>query len=201
MTHVPGEATRLLVKLGQGNEHAAAELLPLVYDELRALAQRQLRQERPDHTLQPTALVHEAYLRLIGGSEVQPEDRNHFFALAAQAIRRVLVDHARARGRCKRGGGRARVPLEEIAPPMAPPDTDLDLLALDEALSRLAEVHPRCARVVELRYFGGCTKEEVAQLLDVSSGTVERDWRIARGWLFRALSSDESRLAGEVDDG
>ena len=134
MTHVPGDATRLLTELGDGDEQAAADLLPLVYQELRALAQSHLRQERPDHTLQPTALVHEAYLRLITGSEVQPRDRNHFFALAAQAIRRILVDHARAHGRRKRGGGRAKISLDEIQPPTVQPDTDLEPAAVDRRL-------------------------------------------------------------------
>ncbi|MHC4990985.1 MAG: ECF-type sigma factor [Planctomycetota bacterium] len=194
MTDLTGEATRLLREAGAGSEQAAAELLPLVYKELRALAQSHLNHERNDHTLQATALVHEAYLRLIDGKGVQPRDRDHFFALAAQAIRRILVDHARARRRHKRGGNRTRIVLDDVLQTLqARPG--FDLLLLDDALERLAEIDPQYARIVEMRFFGGSTMEEIATLLGVSLRTVERDWRVARAWLYRELSEE-----GQHDD-
>jgi RNA polymerase sigma factor (TIGR02999 family) len=159
-------------------------LLPLVYDELRAMAGHYLGDERAGHTLQPTALVHEAFLRLQQQSRVSWQGRTHFLALGAQAMRRILIDHARGRGRAKRGGGR-RVPLEGLDP--AAPVPASDLLALSEALERLAELDPRQARVVELRCLGGLSMDEVAAALGVSKRTAEGDWKMARAWLRLAL--------------
>lgn len=166
------------------------QLLPLIYDDLRRLAGSQLRRERADHTLQPTDLVHEAYERLADQSRVDWRGRAHFLAVAAQVMRRLLVDHARQRGRRKRGGGAQRVTLGGIA---APADADLDLeelIALDRALTRLAALDEREARVVELRYFGGLTTGEIASVLDVSERTVLGDWAFARAWLKQELSQE-----------
>jgi RNA polymerase sigma factor (TIGR02999 family) len=162
--------------------------LPLVYNELRALAESLLQQERPEHTLQATALVHEAYVRLIKQEEVQWQNRAHFFAIAAQAIRRILVDHARGHARQIRGGDRERVRLDEDV--AVSPERDLDLVALDEALSTLAQLHPRQAQIVELRFFGGLTLRDVAEVLAVSPRTVDGDWSMARAWLRRALQRE-----------
>lgn len=173
-------------------------LLPLVYRELHGLAASALRRERCDHTLQPTALVHEAYMRLLRQSRIQWDDRAHVLSAAAQIIRHVLVDHARTRRRKKRLGDRIRVPLDESI--AARCDRDVDLLALDEAIAGLAALSPRCARVVELRYFGGATAAEIATVCGVNSRTVERDWQFARAWLYRALSTDAQHgVAGEVN--
>jgi RNA polymerase sigma factor (TIGR02999 family) len=173
-----------------GGERASAEeLLPLVYDELRQLARRYLSRERPGHTLQPTALVHEAYIKLVDQSRVDWQGRTHFFAVGAKVMRNLLIDHARARGRAKRGGGRHRVTLLEGLTPMTDRDLDIDeLLAINESLDRLAELDPRQARVVELRFFGGLTVPEVALVLGVSQRTIEGDWTHARAWLKRELS-------------
>ena len=168
------------------------QVLPAVYDELRALAERSLRHERGDHTLQATALVHEAYLRLAKRSDVPWEDRAHFSALAAQAIRRILVDHARHRRRAKRGGQRNKLPLDAVV--TVAPEPGVNLVELDEALTRFSEQEPRKAQVVEMRFFGGMTADETAEVLGVSTRSVERDWRFARVWLFRELSSDESDI-------
>lgn len=192
---VPSEArpapnlgvTMLLARAGAGDAQATDELLPLVYAELRDLAARHLKSERSDHTLQPTALVHEAYMRLVGPGEVTWESRAHFFGAAAQAIRRILTDHARARDSLKRGGGRGEEPLAEV-PGDHPPTDDVDYVALDAALERLAALDPQKARVVELRFFAGLTADETALSLGVSASTVARDWRFARAWLQRELS-------------
>lgn len=188
MPHVPTtQITKLLATLKDGDrEAAAAKLMPLVYDEFRALAARHLRRERKDHTLQPTALVHEAYLRLIDQTRVNWQGRTHFFAVGAQAIRRILVDHARQRKRQKRGGGAGRVRLDEDL--ALAPQREEELLALDEALKKLAQLDPRQAQVVEMRFFGGLSVAEVASVLGVSKRTVEGDWTMARAWLFRELS-------------
>ncbi len=187
---MPGQQiTQILTKLRSGDSGAAAELLPLVYDELRALARRYLGQERPGHTLQATALVHEAYVRLVGGEPVEWQDRAHFFGVAAQAMRRILVDHARARDAAKRGGERRRVPLESLAD--TPEHRDEYLLALDHALQELADVDAHLARVVELRFFGGLTVEETAAVCRVSAATIKRDWVVAKGWLHRAIVAGE----------
>jgi RNA polymerase sigma factor (TIGR02999 family) len=161
-------------------------LIPLVYDELHRLAHRYMRQERPGHTLQSTALVHEAYQRLIDSRNVHWQNRTHFFAVAAQLMRRILVDFARSRRYLKRGGQVERVPLAEV--PDVSPERGPDLVALDDALSALAETDLRKSRVVELRFFGGLTVEETAEVLKVSPETVMRDWRLAKAWLLRELS-------------
>ena len=184
------EVTRLLVELeGADHETALARLLPLVYDQLRGLSEALLREERPDHTLQATALVHEAYLRLAGGRTVEWEDRRHFFRLAAMVMRRILVSHARAQKARKRGGNKGGLSLEEAT--LALPERDFTFLELDRALERLAEQDQQKARVVELRFFGGCTVKDAAETLGVSSATVERDWRLARAWLYRELESSQ----------
>jgi RNA polymerase sigma-70 factor (ECF subfamily) len=180
-----GEVTHLLQEWRAGDDAALDRLIPLVYQELRGMARRCLRGERAPDALQPTALVNEAYLRLVGSHRVEWRDRAHFFAVAATLMRRVLVDEARKRHALKRGGDCTRIALsEEVA---APAEQDVDLLALDDALERLAEEAPRKARVVELRYFGALTIEETAAVLGVSIDIVKRDWRSAKLWLTRAL--------------
>jgi RNA polymerase sigma factor (TIGR02999 family) len=181
-------ATELLLSWSHGNRDALHDLVPLVYDELRAIARRRLRLERPDHTLDTTALVHEAYLKLIQLDRVQWQSRAHFLAIAAQAMRNILVSHARSRRRLKRGGGAARVPLEAAdgVPGVQAVEAER-ILALDVALERLAAVNPRHARVVECRFFGGMTIEETAVVLEVSPGTVKRDWMLLSRWLGREL--------------
>jgi RNA polymerase sigma factor (TIGR02999 family) len=181
----PGEVTRLLLEWKGGDAAALERLLPLVYAELRRIAARHLRHERPGHTLQPTALVHEAYLRLVSAPELEWRDRAHFFGVAARLMRQILVDHARARQRAKRGGEVRKVSLDEA--PEARVTADVDLLALDEALERLAELDPQQSRVVELRYFGGLTIEETAEVVGVSPATVKREWTLAKAWLRREL--------------
>jgi len=179
-------ATELLLSWSRGDRDALNDLVPLVYDELRAIARRRLRQERPDHTLDTTALVHEAYLKLIQLDRVQWQSRAHFLAIAAQAMRNILVSHARGRRRLKRGGGAPRAPLEAASG--VPAVEAKRILALDAALERLAAVNPRHARVVECRFFGGMTIEETAVVLEVSSGTVKRDWMLLSRWLGRELA-------------
>jgi RNA polymerase sigma-70 factor (ECF subfamily) len=181
------DVTRILKKASRGDASAVNRLMPLVYDELRALAESYLQHERPDHTLQATALVHEAYMRLIKQEDVDWQNRAHFFAVAAQAIRRILVDHARGRQSAKRGGGRKRVCLDQN---LALPECELDLLALDEALQELARLHERQARIVELRFFGGLSLKEVAGYLGLSARTVEGDWHMARAWLRSQLREE-----------
>jgi RNA polymerase sigma factor (TIGR02999 family) len=182
----PGKVTELLRAWRQGDRAAEADLLPLVYGELRARAARALGRERSDHTLQPTALVHEAYLRLVGQEQVDWQDRAHFFAIAAKLMRQILIDHARRHGSAKRGGGREPVSLEVVGE-VAGQAPAADLLALDEALTRLARFDPAAAQVVELRYFGGLTVEETAGALGRSASTVVRQWRAARAWLWDEL--------------
>jgi RNA polymerase sigma factor (TIGR02999 family) len=178
--------TRLLVDWSKGNRAALEALTPLVYAELRRLASRYLRRERQNHTLQSTALVHEAYLRLIDQRNVQWQNRAQFFGVAAQLIRRILVDHARGHGAQKRGGDAAKLSLDEA---IGTPDRkDVNLIALDEALSRLAELDPQQSRVVELRFFGGLTIEETAEVLKISPATVKRDWTVARAWLHKEIT-------------
>ena len=190
----PGEVTRLLAALNEGDGEALPALLPLVYDEPHGLATRYLRHERRALTLQPTVLVHEAYLRLVGQRAVHWQNRAHFFGIAAQAMRRILVDHARAHRALKRGGRREDVPLDEVM--VSAPEQAVDVLLLDEALARLAAVDPRQARLVELRFFGGLTVEETAAVLDMSATTVKREWRVARAWLHREMSGGgEHRVA------
>lgn len=170
---------------GKSRQAATRRLLPLVYDELRALARAQLRHERPDHTLQPTALVHEAYLRLVGGNQPPWNDRQHFFRAAAEAMRRILIEHARKRRRAKRGGGLVRVELSGVDLGV---EQDPDrLLALDDAFRRLEQQDPEAADVVRLRFFAGLSVEETAQATGLSERTVKREWAFARAWLYDAL--------------
>ena len=181
------EITRMLREWGDGNQRALEELMPVVYDELHRQAARYLRHERPNHTLQTTALIHEAYLRLIDQKNVNWECRTQFFAIAAQLMRRILVDHARAKHRLKRGGEVETLPLHE-ATIAIDKGRSVDLIALDEALNRLAELDERQARVVELRYFSGLTLEETAAALKISRATVANDWSMAKAWLHRELT-------------
>lgn len=187
---LPPDVTRLLLDWSRGDRTALERLMPLVYDELRVLAERTLRHERSGHTLQGTALVHEAYLKLVDQRQVRWQDRAHFFAVAAQLMRRILVDHARRHGAVKRGSGEPRLPLDQADAP-APTAPLVDWLALDRALDRLAARDDRQARTVELRFFGGLTIEETAEVLQVSPATVKNDWHLARGWLFRELQSPD----------
>ncbi|HEX6189103.1 MAG TPA: sigma-70 family RNA polymerase sigma factor [Pyrinomonadaceae bacterium] len=180
-------ATEHATALDEGAQSLGDDLVVLVYQELRRLANNYLQRERPNHTLQPTALVHEAYLRLIGQSRVRWRNRDHFIAVAAEMMRRVLVDYARTHNRDKRGGGDYKVPLAEVDHFTI--DRDVDLLALDEALQRFAEDYPRESRIVELRFFGGLSIADTARVLKLSDSTVERDWKFARAWLLRDLRS------------
>lgn len=186
-----GQITTLLSCASGGDRDAAGRLFPLVYAELRTIARRAMRHERSNHTLQPTAVVHEAYVRLLGGGAVPSRDRAHFFALASQVIRRILVDHARKKARLKRGSARAREALTDnaAATPNVEHDDRVDVIELDDALAALQQENPRHARVVEMRFFGGLTTEEVSGILGTSARTVERDWQFARAWLFRRLNS------------
>lgn len=181
------EATAILDAINRGEAGAANRLLPLVYDELRALASHWMRRERSDHTLQPTALVHEAYIRLVDQTKADWKGRAHFMAVAAQTIRHVLVDHARRVNAEKRGGDRHRTSLHDDLK-SAEGRNDVDLLALEEALEKLGQLHPRQAKVVELRFFGGLSIEETAHVLGVVRSTVADDWMIARAWLSRELA-------------
>jgi RNA polymerase sigma factor (TIGR02999 family) len=183
------DATRHLNAIAQGDPHAADELFPLVYDQLRRLAAQKLAQEAPGQTLEATALVHEAYLRLVGDSRDAWDNRGHFFAAAAEAMRRILVEQARRKGRVRHGGGKKRIDLEEACSLVQPPSEDL--LALDEALTRLAALNPARAEVVKLRFFAGLTMPEVAQTLGISLPTAERYWAFARTWLYAELNADE----------
>jgi RNA polymerase sigma-70 factor, ECF subfamily len=176
----------LLAEWSKGNEAARDELMPLVYDELRKLARHYMTDERDGHTLQPTALVNEAYLRLVDQRQVRWQGRAHFFALASHMMRRILVDHARKRHNAKRGGGTQRVLLDEAV--IVSKKKAWDVVALDDALTRLAAIDPRKSQVVELRYFGGLSMDEIAEVLQVSSVTVRRDWSTAKAWLYRAIA-------------
>ncbi len=182
----PREVTRLLLAWGDGDESALASLTPLVYQELRRRAHRYMSGERAGHTLQTTALVNEAYLRLVEQDRVRWQNRAHFFAIAAQIMRRILLNYARDQQREKRGGGAVRVSLSAVAPELG--EEFVELLALDEALERLALVDERKQRVVELRYFGGLSVDETAEVLKVSPVTVMRDWNLAKAWLLRELT-------------
>jgi RNA polymerase sigma-70 factor (ECF subfamily) len=182
------EVTRLLLELANGNRDAVDALLPLIYDELRRLAANYLRRERVDHTLQPTALVHEAYLRLVDQREVSWQNRAHFFGVAAQMMRRILVDHARAHNAGKRGADFQKLSLEDNIDKAVERSTEL--IALDEALKELAEIDQQKARIVELRYFGGLSAEETAEVLGVSAVTVKRHWSMARAWLYGRLKGE-----------
>jgi len=182
----PREITQMLLKWREGDSAALDQLMPLVYEELRRLAKRYMAGERSGHTLQTTALVNEAYLRLTDHREMRWQNRAHFFAVAAQAMRRILVDHARARDAVKRGGGAPKASLEDAA--LLAQEKAPELIALDEALRELAAMDPRKGRVVELRYFGGLSVEQTAEVLGVSGVTVMREWSAAKAWLLRAMS-------------
>ncbi len=182
----PHEITDILANARSGNPEAIHRLMPLVYSELHALAQHAMRGQRAGHTLQATALVHESFLRLVGGAPVSWQDRVHFVAVAAKTMRQILVDHARAQRAEKRGGNKKQKPITLVAASAGP--EPLDLLALDEALIALSENEPRSARVVELRFFGGLTREEVAEVLGLTVRTVDRDWKFAQGWLHREMN-------------
>jgi len=183
------QATEVLEAVAAGREHAAKRLMPIVYDEFRKLAATSLRKESPGHTLQPTALVNEVYLKLVDQTKTDWQGRTHFFAVGAQAMRRILVDHARSKKRVKRGGGRQRISLNEEL--TLSPKRDEDLLALDEALETLAKRDERQAKIVELRFFGGLSIKAVAHLLNVSERTVGKEWTMIRAWLRRELAKDD----------
>jgi RNA polymerase sigma factor (TIGR02999 family) len=182
------EVTRLLHQISGGDASAVERLVPMIYAELRQIAERAMRHERSDHTLQPTALVHEAFLRLVGKPDLSWESRAHFLNIAAQAMRRVLLMHARERRAGKRGGGLDRVTLDEQL--MGSAERGVDLIGLDESLERLAAVFPRKARVVELRFFAGLGIEETARVLEISPATVKREWDFARAWIRRDLAEE-----------
>jgi len=179
------QITELLAEWREGNQSALDELYPLVYDELHRLARRYMSKERKDHTLQTTALINEAYVRMVDQKNVNWANRSHFFAISAQIMRRILIDHARRHAYAKRGGGAQQVSLEEVAALV--PEQGRELMRLDEALKSLAERDPRRSQVVELRYFGGLNNEEIAGVLHVSENTVTRDWNMARAWLYQQL--------------
>ncbi|UCC30910.1 MAG: sigma-70 family RNA polymerase sigma factor [Phycisphaerales bacterium] len=185
-----GLVTQMLRAASDGDPQAAADLLPLVYSELRKLARARMAKTPPGNTLQPTALVHEAYLRLIGRDNPSWNSRGHFFAAAAQAMRQILVEQARRKFTLKRGGNRKRIPLDEVDPAIEPPPEDV--LALNEGLTHLEKVDPRKGQIVMLRYFAGLTTEETAAALSVSAPTVEREWRFARAFLYTLLANPES---------
>ena len=184
------KTTQLLIKWRHGDEAALHELMPRVYRELRGLANYYLGRERPDHTLQPTALVHEAYLRLIDDKEIDWQNRAHFFGIAAVRMRHILVEHARSRRAAKRGKGIFRLSLSEAE--KLPEKRDVDLLALDDALARLEDIDAQKARLVELRYFGGLTIDETAEVLGISPATVKRAWSMARAWLRSEIDGAKS---------
>lgn len=183
------EVTRILNAIEQGDPKATDELLPIVYEELRLLAAQKLARELPGQTLQATALVHEAYLRLLGAEGPSWQSRGHFFAAAAEAMRRILVENARRKRRLKRGGGKERLPLEETM--VTAEEPGIDLVALDEALARLEDKDPEKARLVKLRYFVGLSTSQAADVLNISLATANRHWSYARSWLFREISKGE----------
>ena len=188
MTLDTPDLTDLLSNWQQGDQQALAKLTPLVYDELRRIAHRYVQRERNGHTLETTALVNEAYLRLAGQKKISWQNRSHFFAFTAQVMRHILIDHARRRGYAKHGGDAAQVPLAEAD--LMSQERANELVALDEALNELAQLDSRKSRVVELRYFGGLGLEETAEVLEISVMTVRRDWRAAKAWLFRRMKDE-----------
>ena len=197
MDHPSGEdVTILLAELTKGDKEAASKLIPMVYDELRRLAGGYMRRERGDHTLQATALVHEAYLKLVEQHSVDWQGRAHFFGIAAQVMRRILVDHARGHLREKRGSGQQAVPLDEAL--VFAPEQSMELVKLDEALERLSKLDPRQGKIVELRFFGGLTVEQTADLLGISPKTVKRDWSMAKAWLHGDLKVSHGNVTPEV---
>jgi RNA polymerase sigma factor (TIGR02999 family) len=185
----PDEVTQLLVAWGNGNQAALEKLMPLVYEELRRLAHHYMRREHPGHTLQTTALVNEAYFRLVDQKHVHWQNRAHFFAISAQLMRRILVDHARGHQYAKRGGGAHKVSLDEGA--VVAQEQAADLIALDDALRSLAAIDERKSRIVELRFFGGLSVEETAEALKLSPRTVMREWSMAKAWLYKTVTGDE----------
>lgn len=187
------DLTALLSGASSGDQDALSALFSIVYDELRQVAAAALRRERPEHTLQPTALVHETFLRLADDSAIWWENRSHFLAIASKVMRRILVEHARGRNAQKRGSGEVKRSLDEIDVPMPVVPIDLDLVTLDDALARLAVIDPRQARIVELRFFGGLTVEETATVIGSSPRTVKRDWQVARAWLRREMARLEGK--------
>jgi len=187
MAPSPQQVTQLLIAWGGGDQTARDELMPLVYEELRRLAHKYISRERPGHTLQTSALLNEAYLRLVDQKTIQWQDRAHFFGIAARLMRQVLVDYARKRQYAKRGGNAHQVPLDEAM--IVSEERAADVVALDDALKNLAESDPRQSQIVELRFFGGLSIEETAEVLAVSPGTVMRDWTLAKAWLRRAVTS------------
>ena len=189
MAEVPGDVTQMLIAYGEGDRTVLDALLPLVYDELRRIAASYLKSERADHTLQPTALVHEAYLRLVNQRRADWRNRAQFLGLAAQMMRRILVNHAAARHAEKRGSGGEKVPLDEVAAFFA--EQNLDVLALDEALTQLAEIDEQKSRIIEMKFFGGLTTEEISEIQGKSTRTIERELAIARGWLYKTLSEKQ----------
>lgn len=189
----PSDLTEALAELNRGGADARADVLRLVYQELKRLAQARMRGERPDHTLQPTALVHEAFIQLISDQDARWENRAHFFGAAAEAMRRILVDYARSHQALKRGGGKRRVALEQVALEEVvnlAEDRCTDVIVIDEALSKLSATDAQKARVVELRFFGGLSVEETAAVMDISPRTVKRDWSFAKAWLFREIGGE-----------
>ena len=185
------QVTQLLIKWSSGDEESLKALIPLVYEELRRVARRYLRRERPDHTFQSAALVHEAYVRLVDQRDANWQNRSQFFGVAAQLMRRILVDYARRRSAARRGGGDTKLPLnEELASPGQP---DLDVLAVDDALNTLAKLDPKQSRIVELRFFSGLSIEETAEVLGVSPATVKREWTIAKAWLYLQIAEGARR--------
>jgi RNA polymerase sigma factor (TIGR02999 family) len=193
------EITDLLIHAANGNGHAYEELVHRVYDELRGLARHYLQQERACHTLEPTALVHEAYLRLVDQKRARWKNRAQFFHVAAGMMRRVLVDHARRRAAKKRGGGAERLPITKIADLGS--ETDTDLIAIDEALEEFAILDPRKCKIVELRFFAGLTMERIGRMLDLPTHAVEREWITARAWLFRKLGKGEEGGSRKMEEG
>lgn len=183
---LPQNVTKLLLRWSKGDQGALESLVPLVYDELRRLARHYLKQEKPSHTLSSTALVHEAYLRLVSQKDVTWQNRAHFFGVASQMMRRILVDHARHHAYAKRGGGAMTLALDEAV--CTPQRREIDLVALDDALDSLAKLDERQSRMVELRFFGGLSIEETSEVLGVSAPTVKREWASARAWLYREIS-------------
>jgi RNA polymerase sigma-70 factor (ECF subfamily) len=186
----PGEVTYLLTQIRNGDREAESKLIPLVYNEMRRLAGYYLSGERPGHTLQPTALVHEAYLRLTQLKEIDWQSSSHFFAISSQMMRRILIDHARAQLSRKRGGNVRNISIDEI--PDVSTEQSERLLALEDALTRLDELDHRQSQIVELRFFGGLTEEEAAIILGVSTRTVKRDWRLAKAWLYQELAAKQT---------
>ena len=187
----PHEVTRLLLDWSNGNQAALNKLMPLVYDELRRLAHHYMSRERPGHTLQATALVNQAYLRLVEQKNVHWQNRAQFFAIAAQLMRRILVDHARSHQYAKRGGGARKVSLDEAA--VVSQERAADVVALDDALVGLAAIDPQQSRIVELRFFGGLTVEETAEVLKLSPATIKREWSTAKAWLYHEISNHKLR--------